>query len=205
MKSLSEIYITRMTHIDNIPHILQHGITHKSSPNANPNYLPIGDKSLINSRDSKPIFDRLLGDFTPFYFGFRMPMLFVIARGLIGVKMTSQEDIVYCMSRVGHIMNHNLEFYFSDGHAIDNFTEFYTKDRIQDLNSIIDFKCIHAKYWNDENIPDLKRKKQAEFLVLGDIPMSAVEGFVVFNQVAKEKLLSFGVNLRIEIYPNLYF
>ncbi len=37
------IYIYRMTHIDNIPHILKYGITHKNSKNANPHYKAIGD------------------------------------------------------------------------------------------------------------------------------------------------------------------
>jgi hypothetical protein len=205
MEGLHKIFLTRMTHIENIPHILQYGITHISSPNANKNYVPIGDSSIINSRDSKPIFDKVLGDFIPFYFGFRMPMLYVISRGLNGVEITSQEDIVYCMSRVGYIIKHNLDFYFTDGHAIDNFTEFYTRDKVQEIDKIIDFKSIRAKYWKDDSIPDLKRKKQAEFLILGDIPIEAVEGFVVFNQAAKDKLLSFGVNLRIEVYPNFYF
>ena len=43
-------YIYRMTHIDNIPHILQYGITHKSSPNSNPCYKTIGDIDIINKR-----------------------------------------------------------------------------------------------------------------------------------------------------------
>ena len=32
-------YLYRMTHIDNISHILEHGITHQSSINCNPNYV----------------------------------------------------------------------------------------------------------------------------------------------------------------------
>lgn len=44
MVNLSRIPIFRMVHIDNISHILQYGLTHWSSPNCNPNYIPIGDK-----------------------------------------------------------------------------------------------------------------------------------------------------------------
>ena len=50
---LHQIHLYRMTHIKNIPHILEHGITHRHSPNANPDYLPIGDQSLIKTRDNK--------------------------------------------------------------------------------------------------------------------------------------------------------
>ncbi len=39
---LGKISVYRMTHIENIPHILQFGITHKSSPNANKNCNYLG-------------------------------------------------------------------------------------------------------------------------------------------------------------------
>jgi hypothetical protein len=42
-----------MTHIRNIPHILLYGITHRFSPNADPNYVPIGNTSLINTRSTR--------------------------------------------------------------------------------------------------------------------------------------------------------
>jgi hypothetical protein len=80
---LSQINIYRMTHIENIPHILQYGITHRNSPNANPDYVTVGDKSLIDKRNTKQVSIEndgtiVLGDFIPFYFGVRMPMLYVI-------------------------------------------------------------------------------------------------------------------------------
>ena len=46
---LGQIYIYRMTHLENIPHILLNGITHKSSSNTNPKYISIGDVSLIDT------------------------------------------------------------------------------------------------------------------------------------------------------------
>ena len=83
MIDLSKIYLYRMTHIDNVPHILLNGITHK----ANPNFTPIGDSSLIENRS---IFvlnnDKNLGDCIPFYFYVRMPMLYVIQKSYNGVK-----------------------------------------------------------------------------------------------------------------------
>lgn len=78
-------YIYRMTHIDNIPHILRHGITHRDSVNADPSYIPIGDTSIIDKR-MKLIRETVagekisLGDFIPFYFFARMPMPYNIGR-----------------------------------------------------------------------------------------------------------------------------
>ncbi len=68
-----------MVHIDNIPHILIKGITHISSPNKNPLYRSIGDSSLISNRQNFQLSNgQKLGSFIPFYFGTRMPMLYVI-------------------------------------------------------------------------------------------------------------------------------
>ena len=50
---LRNVHIFRMTHIENIPHVLKYGITHKDSPNANPKFIAIGDVSLINTRNAK--------------------------------------------------------------------------------------------------------------------------------------------------------
>lgn len=89
MLNLDEIYLYRMTHIENIPHILQYGITHSNSPNANPAFVPIGDGSLIRTR-SGFLLDcgRRLGEYIPFYFGVRMPMLYVIQKGFNFVTHT---------------------------------------------------------------------------------------------------------------------
>ena len=90
MMELERIIVYRMVHIGNLPHILQHGITHKNSENANHNFMTIGDESLIGTRATKTvsvdngdfikfgIHQIVLGDFIPFYFGIKMPMLYVI-------------------------------------------------------------------------------------------------------------------------------
>ncbi len=155
---LERIKIYRITHIENIPHILKYGITHSNSKNANPNYISIGDTSLINTRLNKKvnitngtnkIIEQItLGDFIPFYFGVKMPMLYVIQHGGNFVPQTTNaEDIVYIACSVYEIYRLNLTFYFSDGHATDKLTIFYDKSRIHNLNEIIDFKAVRSSFW----------------------------------------------------------
>lgn len=113
MPDFNKAYLYRITHIENIPHMLQYGITHASSPNANLAFVTIGDKSLIKTRsqfvlnNSKP-----LGRYIPFYFGPRIPMLFVIQKGHNLVNSTPAEDIVYFVSTVQQIMINNLGYIF---------------------------------------------------------------------------------------------
>ena len=70
----------------------------------------------------------------------------------------------------------------------------------------LDFKAIKARYWKDDTDLDLKRRKEAEFLVSGDLPVSAILGFIVFNENAKNRLLAVGLpDKQIHINSNAYF
>lgn len=133
--TLDSIYLYRMTHIGNIPHILSNGIVHKSSPLADPNYIAIGDKSLIDCRSSKRInvdgHYLVLGDYIPFYFGVRMPMLYVIQHGGNFVEQARPpQEIVYIVLSLRNVIQSGYSFYFSNGHATDFLTEFYSAKNI---------------------------------------------------------------------------
>ncbi|WP_452602894.1 type II toxin-antitoxin system toxin DNA ADP-ribosyl transferase DarT [Pontimicrobium sp. MEBiC06410] len=195
-----------MTHIENIPHIFGNGITHKDSVKSNQNYKSIGDNSLINTRDS---FDTpngdLLGDYIPFYLGCRTPMLYVIQKGYNGVKITKPSKIIYCVTSIQKIIDANLNFIYTDGHATNGFSKYYTPKDIKGIKNQLDFKAINAKFWNDENDLDLKRRKEAEFLIKQDLEYNDILGFITFDQNSKQKLLGMGVQKKIIVKPNLYF
>lgn len=141
-----------------------------------------------------------------FYFGVRTPMLYVMQNGFNLVAPTPAENIVYCITSVQKIIDLQLDFIFTDGHAVDRFTSQFTRDNVDKLDKILDWKAITAKYWHNDNDLDFKRRKEAEFLVLGDIPKNAVLGFVVYNQNSKNKLINFGINgANIIIKHEYYF
>ena len=53
---------------------------------------------------------------------------------------------------------------------------------------------------------NIKRKKQAEFLVAEDLPADYLIGFVCYNETAKHGLISMGIEIeKIKIIPNAYF
>jgi hypothetical protein len=216
---LNKIILYRITHIENIPHILQYGITHKDSINKNPNYKNIGDLSLIDTRSKKKVnIDKgefnpdngdtiTLGDFIPFYFGVKMPMLYVAQHGGNFVESaTSPTDIIYLGCSVSKIISSKLNFYFSDGHATDMLTSFYDKSNINELVNIVDWEAVKSSYWGgDENL-NIKRKKQAEFLVSGDLSPDFIVVFGCYNEIAKDKLISLGVaSDKIKIIPRAYY
>ena len=155
--TLSQINIYRIFHIANIRHIFANGITHKNSPNANPDFVAIGDKSMIAHRNERQvevtngntntIETITLGDFIPFYFGVRMPMLYTAQHGGNSVeRATESEDIVYVACSVQDIVDSNLLYYFSDGHAANFFSTFYNKTKINQLPQIVDWEAVKQKY-----------------------------------------------------------
>ncbi len=208
MTDLTRIFLYRLTHLQNIQHVLRHGITHISSVNKNNNFVSIGDSSLINSRTGFRLpFGRRLGEYIPFYFGVRMPMLYVIQNGFNGVTPTSANNIVYCVTSVKSIMESNINFIFSDGHAIDGFSSFYSPDAVNKIETIVDFKAVKAQYWKSDTDLDLKRRREAEFLVLGDVPKEAIIGFAVYNQAAADTISKMEAfeGKKLIVKPNYYF
>ena len=215
---IGRINIYRITHIKNVSHILKYGVTHKDSPNANPNFVTIGDLSLIDTRSSRQIsVDNgdisatiqtiALGDFIPFYFGVKMPMLYVIQNGGNFVeRATNAEDIVYVVCSVQRIIESNLTYYFSDGHATDRLTTFYNKGKITDLPILIDWDSIKAPYWGGQENLNVKRKKQAEFLIADDISPDSIIGLGCYNEEARRNLINMGISENIlKVIPNAYY
>lgn len=216
MTDLSKIYIYRITHIENIPHILKYGITRKDSPEANTHYVNIGDLSLIDARNEKQLMvdngnidysacpEINLGNFIPFYFGYRMPMLYVIQKGYNGVTSQLPKNIVYCVSSVRKVTDAGLEFYFTDGHAINHLSSCYDSSMANKMNEIIDFKATSASDWKATT--DLKRKKEAEFLINGDIPAKCLIGFICYDVKAKITLEKMNIPAeKIHVNPKYYF
>ncbi|MGV8093537.1 MAG: DUF4433 domain-containing protein [Mangrovibacterium sp.] len=215
---LNKTYLFRMIHIRNIPHILEYGLTHKNSPSANSDFVPIGDTSLISFRDLRKVFvtnglsnnknaeEIILGDFIPFYFGPRMPMLFVIQKGGNFVPgLIPAEQIVYCITSIQKVINHKLKFYFSNGHATNHFTDFFNEEMVNNIENIIDFTAVKAKYWNIDDDLDLKRRKEAEFLIQGDVPVSCILGYVCYNEDVKRKLVSYGITETMILIKKSYY
>lgn len=207
MPDLSKIRLYRMTNVGNIGHILQHGIVHRNSSHANPDFTPIGDGSLIATRDGHALPDGTkLGDYIPFYFGPRMPMLYVIQNGFNGVKLTAAEDVIYCLTNVQQILDHDLDFIFTNGHAINSLSSIYSRVDVEDIENIVDIAAVKVMHWKDEKDQDLKRRKEAEFLVRSDIPRTAITGFVVYNENVKRKLQDFGAEAdRVVVRKDFYF
>ena len=75
------------------------------------------------------------------------------------------------------------------------------------MPSIIDWESVRTRQWSGDGIDtDVKRKKQAEFLVGKDISMEHVVGFGCYNNEVKDQLTSMGVDVSlIKVIPDSYY
>ena len=185
------IWLYRITHIQNMEYDIKHGLHIAKSPYANPGYLQIGDSTLIDYRKEITAPDPpggTLSDYIPFYFGPRSPMLFQVATGWEDIQQYPQEDIIYYISSVPVIKEHQLEYFYTDGHARSLTSMPYTND---DGFQKLDWDAIYSVNWrSDETDLRRKEKKQSEFLIKNHVPVSCIEYISVYNKAAEQKVVA---------------
>ena len=176
------------------------------SPLRDPNYVSIGDRQVIGIRASRDVQGYHLNEYVPFYLGPRSPMLYVIQHGYNGVIRVEAENIAYCVIRLDDLIRDNVECIFTDGHALSAFTSFYQKNMLPRIDEIVKYEDVFSSQWNIEEDLDLKRRKEAELLVKQDLPAQYVRGYVVYDETAKQRLISTGVTPeKIVAVPCYYF
>jgi hypothetical protein len=204
-------WLYRLTHLQNLSHILRYGLVTAQHPDANPDFIRIGDSSLIEYRTELPAPDPpggVLADYIPFYLGPRQPMLYQIASGWEDIRQFDQEDIIYVISSVESIENQNLSYFFTDAHARSETSNKFTDSAQLDH---FDWSSIYAKHWRND-VDDLRRKekKQAEFLVKWYVPVSCIHFIGVYNKLAETRVSSIlaaaNISIAIRISPEkLYY
>lgn len=117
----------------------------------------------------------LLSDYVPFYFCTRSPMLGAIKQRNIDDPSVAQRDIVYLVSSTETINDTDLTWCFTDGHGIEGLTDFY--EDLADLSKV-DWDAVRTWRWGGRWLlqnPDVKRKKQSEFLVHARFPWTLIQ------------------------------
>jgi hypothetical protein len=186
MMTLQNINLYRIVHRDNVAYILEKGMFCHGHPFFDPNNIFIGDSTLTEQRHEfeLPLADcGNLGDYVPFYFGYRSPMLLNIHTGYRGIQQRPQTDIVYIVCKLSCLIDKGFEVIFTDGHAKNQVTRFF-KDTA-DLHQL-DWESINAIQWNTTaQHPDRMRRKQAECLVKSQVPPQCIAALVVYDAATK--------------------
>ena len=107
-------------------------------------------------------------------------------------------------------MGSNLGYVYTDGHAVMEYSDFFDDLDFLHQYSIIDWELMESRYWFDtEEDPDRKRRRQAEFLVYHLFPWHLVTDIGVINptiQAQVRNLLLKSVHKpNILVRPNWYY
>lgn len=148
--------------------------------------VDVADATIKSRRMSKqvPCGPRgTVGEYVPFYFAPRSPMLFRIQRGGVEDVSSDPARLVYLVSSTDAVIKAGHAYAFTDGNAAAAFTEFdYDAAR---LDQVVDWPLMRATMWaNTPDDPDRRRRRGAEFLVHRALPLALVDELCVYDAEA---------------------
>ena len=174
-----------------------------------PGYINIGHKTLINNRGTAALPlspGGVLNDYIPFYFHYKMPMLWHIYKGWVNDYPGTQEDIIYLVSTAETIATQQLPYLFTDRHAYLAHKKIF--NTLNDLSKL-SMNIIKDDTWHKEYTELKKELKQAEFLVHQHVPVKAILGIVAYNQnvatFVQNEVAQAGLNLQVVVKPEYYY
>jgi len=183
--------IYHITPIDNLESIISEGglLAYNVMLETGTNYTNIAYENIQDRRARIRVpcgAGGVLHDYVPFYFAPRSPMLYTINQGNVPNYTQGQAALIHLVSDVEDIDARGLNFVFTDGHAVMQFTDFF--DDLDYLGAI-DWDVMESRYWSDTNEDnDRKRRRQAEFLVRNFFPWELITEIGVINYTIQSQV-----------------
>lgn len=126
-----------------------------------------------------------VGDYVPFYFCPRSPMLYMIERRSSEVVYDGgQHEVVHLVTSVEAAVETGKRYAYSATNAGARYTVFHRD--LSKLDEKLDWASIKATFWGD---PGVKEKKQAEFLVHETFPWTSIKGIGTFDKKVSDKVV----------------
>jgi len=169
--------IYHITDVENLPGILASGGLRSDVAMAQLNPEVIGYEHIKQRRMTEIRVDccggRFVGEFVPFYFCPRSPMLYVVNQGNTGRTPGCQRTIVHLVSTVAAGINQKRPWAISDGNAGAFHASFSA-----DLAALagLDWAAIHTTHWQGKT-----HQKSAEFLLADFFDWSGVDAVACHN------------------------
>jgi len=224
------VRLFHITAIDNLDLICQQGalfskekLSKTKSEQLGLHYHNIAHGGAQGTRSSKSVNNPpggLIHEFVPFYFAPRSPMLSAIHHGKVQNCQYDQTGIIYFETNIEFALKNGLQdFVFYDRNATLDYSQCFTNLKL--LASSVDWEIMtefpqldgFCKYFmNSHANPryvDRMEKRQAEFLIKEQVPLSWVTRIGVINQTKLQEvnaiLLKNNVNLNVEVMTDWYF
>lgn len=202
--------IFRITHIDNVSWILQHGLHCQGSEVRDPNFQGIGLESLISRRAHREVGvgpGGTLSDYVPFYFTPYSIMMYNIKTGYGEAIKRENAEIVILVSSIHRLVELDVSFVFTNGHAYLAETDYF--EAVSDLDQV-DWKLLRSRdFKGDPDDPGKQGRYQAEALAHRHVPVEALQGIVCYNadrqDVVRNQAVEHGCECEVKALPDWYF
>jgi hypothetical protein len=201
--------IFRITHRDNVPWILEHGLVCANGQPQDPSFVPIGNRDLIGKRTHRQVPlapGGTLADYVPFYFTPFSPMLYNIVTGR-GVPYRPNNEIVILVSSLRRVAKLGLGFVFTDRHAYLEAARYF--NGLEELAQVDWERLQRRQFARDPEHPERFDRYQAEALVHGHVPEGALLGVVGYCDAVVESIKvirdEHGLDLKVIRKTGWYF
>lgn len=202
--------IFRITHIANMPWILDHGLHCRNTVERDPDYVEIGHPELIEKRTHRQVPippGGVLSNYIPFYFTPHSPMLFNIKTGYQGLVRRPMSEIVILVSSLPLLARKGIQFVFTDRHAYLQMATFHSD--LARLDSIPRELLRNRDFKRDISDPGKFERYQAEALVYQCLPVTGISRIMCHELAQKAALQAEiekrGHSLQVVVSPDCYF
>lgn len=169
--------IYHITHVDNLPGLMARGallsdtlIRQLGLAPRNIAYGNIKARRAATAVTLPP--HGMVSDYVPFYFCPRSPMLYAVHGGQVSGYEGGQANVVHLVAEAEALVASGAICVHTEGHAAMQPIAFHPG--CEGL-SRLDWPLIRSGSWgNTPDDGDRKRRKQAEFLVHGSVPWTAI-------------------------------
>lgn len=209
-------WVLHFTHLDNLPAIVSAGaLACDWQARQGPMVTEVGDPAIKDARRSRqvPIAPGgSVGDYVPFYFAPRSPMMFRIAcdcRDRIpGRYQGGDRPLVYFAARIGAVVDSASPWVATDGNARAVITRF-TGD-LGEVAAMVDWPLMQATIWRSTpEDPDRERRRMAELLVHRRVPLAVFHEVGTYSEAqaeqAKQALGSHSLAQRVGVRRGWYY
>jgi ssDNA thymidine ADP-ribosyltransferase, DarT len=183
-RDLSKTLLYHITDVSNLFHIVAGGCLLSDSGLATVVHQVIGYGNIKLRRMTQYrvpcCANRFVGEFVPFYYCPRSPMLYTVNKGNTGRPAGCQSDIVHLVSSVAAALKLNRPWAISDVNAGAGYAVFSN-----DLDALetLDWNAIGSRQWQGK-----MSAKQAEFLVLDRFEWSSISAIGCHNASTVDKV-----------------
>jgi hypothetical protein len=206
-RDLTKTYLYHITDISNLPSILQNGGLLPDCALVSVAHQVIGYSNIKLRRMTQyrvPCCgNRFVGEFVPFYFCPRSPMLYTVNLGNTGRPPGCQTSIVHLVTTVNAAVKQGRPFAISDSNAGAGYATFRSDLAALDDPTHLRWADINTNQWQGK-----MQFKQAEFLVADRFDWGAIvhigcHNAAVAAQVAN--MLPQQAGLQVGARPNWYY